>query len=330
MAYESEREAAIEACRAASRLCERVRAEMAPDAMEKQDRSPVTVADFGSQAVICQALAEAFPQDAVVAEEDAAALRRPDGAASLQQVTHYVQAIVPTAHAEAVASWIDRGNGSVGPRYWTLDPIDGTKGFLRGDQYAITLALVEGGEVKVGVLGCPSLSVDAGPLAGETGLLFAAVRHQGATMEPLAGGSPHPIGVATQDASKLRFVEGVEPAHSDHTQQAELAQRVGITAPSLRVDSQAKYGTVACGQAALYLRLPPPQNPGYRENVWDHAAGTIVVEEAGGRVTDMHGRALDFTQGAKLERNQGVIVSNGALHDAVLQALREQQQAVSG
>ena len=58
---------------------------------------------------------------------------------------------------EAIAAWIDKGNGNIAPRYWTLDPIDGTKGFIRGDQYAIALALIEQGQVKVGVLGCPSL-----------------------------------------------------------------------------------------------------------------------------------------------------------------------------
>ncbi|MGB7415640.1 MAG: inositol monophosphatase family protein, partial [Thermosynechococcaceae cyanobacterium] len=85
------------------------------------------------------------------------------------------------------------------------------------------------------------------------------------------------------------------------------------------------YGAVASGSAALYLRLPSPKSPDYREKIWDHAAGTIVVEEAGGRVTDMHGKPLDFSQGAKLVDNRGVIVSNGLIHDQVLAAL---QQAV--
>ncbi|NER50493.1 MAG: 3'(2'),5'-bisphosphate nucleotidase, partial [Symploca sp. SIO1A3] len=80
---------------------------------------------------------------------------------------------------------------------------------------------------------------------------------------------------------------------------------------------------VASGQAALYLRLPSPKTPNYREKIWDHAAGTIIVEEAGGRVTDMYGQPLNFSLGAKLVDNQGVIVSNGAIHETVLAALRE-------
>lgn len=328
-AYEREKQVAIEAALAAARLCEQVRREMVPEAIQKEDRSPVTVADFGSQAVICRALAAAFPADPVVAEEDAAVLREPAMADRLAQVTRFVQALAPEATPESVAAWIDRGNGQVGPRYWTLDPIDGTKGFLRGDQYAVALALIEAGQVKVGVLACPALAVDAARPDGERGVLFVAVRGQGAEMVPLDaghGGRPQPIRVAGPgDAANLRFVESVEAGHGHHARQQAVAQAAGIHAASLRMDSQAKYGAVARGQAALYLRLPSPKSPDYREKIWDHAAGVIVVEEAGGRVTDMYGRPLNFSVGAKLAENRGVIVSNGQLHETVLAALQAEE-----
>ena len=64
--------------------------------------------------------------------------------------------------------------------FWCLDPIDGTKGFLRGEQYAVCLALVRDGEVQLGVLGCPNLPVDAAQPAGPRGALFVGVRGQGA------------------------------------------------------------------------------------------------------------------------------------------------------
>lgn len=322
MLYERERQVAVEAALAAAKLCEQVRRDIAPEALEKNDRSPVTVADFGSQAVVCRALAEVFPGDPVVGEEDASVLREPAKVDYLRQVTTQVQALVPNATPEEVTAWVDRGNGEVGPRYWTLDPIDGTKGFLRGDQYAVALALVEQGEVKVGVLACPALCVDSAQSTG--GVLFVAVRGQGATMISIAGGEPQPIRVVSSDnPANLRFVESVEADHSNHAQQEAVAEAVGITAASLRMDSQAKYGAVACGQAALYLRLPSPKSPDYREKIWDHAAGTIVVEEAGGRATDMYGQPLNFSLGAKLSDNRGVIVSNGTIHDAVLAALQE-------
>ena len=60
----------------AAKVCQYVRETMVPDAMQKNDQSPVTVADYGAQAVVCKALLEAFPDDPVVAEEDAADLRK--------------------------------------------------------------------------------------------------------------------------------------------------------------------------------------------------------------------------------------------------------------
>lgn len=319
MSYAQEKQTAIAAVTQAAQFCEAVRQGLVPAAIEKNDKSPVTIADYGAQALICKALAEAFPSDPVVGEEDTADLRLPEAAPVLAAVTAQVQNALPSATASDVLSWIDHGNGDVAPRYWTLDPIDGTKGFLRGDQYAIALALVENGDIKVGVLGCPCLSFDG----GETGLLFVAVRGEGTVMMPLAGGNPRPLKVAdASDADRFRFVESVESGHGDQRQQHAIARAVGITAPSIRMDSQAKYAAVAAGQAALYLRLPSPKTPDYREKIWDHAAGVLVVEEAGGRVTDMHGKPLDFASAARFPDNPGVVASSGAIHDTVLEALR--------
>jgi 3'(2'), 5'-bisphosphate nucleotidase len=312
MSYIQEKEVAIQACMAAAQLCEQVRQNI-PEAIAKEDRSPVTVADFGAQAIVCKALSEAFPSDPVVGEEEAATLK--DKPEVLEQVTNYVKNVIPTATPEQVVNWIDHGKVDLGNRYWTLDPIDGTKGFLRQDQYAIALALIEDGIIKVGVLACPALSFH-----GEQGLLFVAVRGEGATMMSLSGANPKTIKVS-ESSEKMRFVESVESGHGNQTQQSAIAQKVGITTSSLRMDSQAKYAAVAAGEAALYLRLPSPKTPDYREKIWDHAAGVIVVEEAGGKVTDMHGKPLDFSLGAKLINNQGVVVSNAKVHDAVIAAL---------
>ncbi|KKI99755.1 3'(2'),5'-bisphosphate nucleotidase [Prochlorothrix hollandica] len=320
MAYDTEKKVALDVALAAAHLCDRVRQEIVPESIEKDDRSPVTVADFGSQAVICQGLGVAFPQDPIVGEEDSADLRSPERAPQLQLVTRYVQGTLPTATPDTVVQWIDRGNAQGGDRFWTLDPIDGTKGFLRGDQYAVALALVEGGEVKVGVLACPALSFGS----GEPGLVFVAVRGEGASWMPLKGGDPQPLQVVTgAEADGFRFVESVESGHGDQTRQSAIAQAVGITQASIRMDSQAKYAAVAAGQAALYLRLPSPKTPDYREKIWDHAAGVLIIEEAGGRVTDMLGQPLDFSQGSKLVNNQGVVASNGVIHETVIAALQQ-------
>ena len=115
-------------------------------------------------------------------------------------------------------------------------------------------------------------------------------------------------------------MESREKAHSDQSLSARAADRLGISAAPVRIDSQCKYAVVARGDASLYLRLPT--RPGYVERIWDHAAGALVVTEAGGRVTDVDGRPLDFSRGRGLEGNRGVVASAGAWHDEALAAVQ--------
>ncbi len=126
---------------------------------------------------------------------------------------------------------------------------------------------------------------------------------------------------SVNDGRHLRLCESVESAHSSHGRSAELAQQLGITKPPIRLDSQAKYGVVARGEADIYLRLPTRAD--YNEKIWDHAGGVLVVEEAGGRVTDIYGNNLQFTHGRELSANRGVVVSNGTMHESVLATLRK-------
>src|SRR5262249_48060909 len=149
-------------------------------ALTKSDRSPVTVADFAAQAIIAQRLATERPGDVLVGEEDAGDLRSAASGATLEQVTRFVGERVAGASADAVCAWIDRGRAEPTARFWTLDPVDGTKGFLRGEQYAVALALVEDGRVRVGVLGCPNLSADGHSDIGGHGSVVAAERGAGA------------------------------------------------------------------------------------------------------------------------------------------------------
>ena len=122
------------------------------------------------------------------------------------------------------------------------------------------------------------------------------------------------------DPSTVRFCESVESGHSAHGDAAAVAGRLGMTAPPLRMDSQAKYAVVARGEADIYLRLPTRAD--YHEKIWDHAAGALIVAEAGGTVSDIHGRPLEFHHGRELTVNRGVIVTNGRLHERVLEAVQ--------
>lgn len=330
--HQRELETALEAVRLATQLCKAVQGGIAASStLVKEDRSPVTVADFGSQALICDALHRAFPDDPIMAEEDAASLASPANAAILGAVTAQVQRLRPEASSSDIRLWIDRGRTRVFcDRFWTLDPIDGTKGFLRGEQYAISLALIIDGEVELVVLGCPNLEPPVGvqvpvhaPSAQESGAIFYAVRGHGAWSVPVSAAdsaAPARLHVsAIRDSSRARFVESVESGHSSHSDAARVADRLAMTRPPLRMDSQAKYATVGRGDAELYLRLPTRAD--YREKIWDHAGGLLIVTEAGGKVTDISGKPLDFRHGPELTENRGVVASNGLLHAELVAAL---------
>ncbi len=263
----TELETALASVREAGRLCRVVQAEIDPATLSKQDRSPVTVADFGSQALICRALRDVFPHDPIIGEEDAAVLREPAQTAMMERVVEHVGNLRPGSRAEEICDWIDLGGAKeYSPRFWTLDPIDGTKGFLRGGQYAIALALILDGQVAAAVLGCPNLGPTLDADRGE-GSLFTALKGGGCWKMPLAGpGNAIPVKVSNQtDPSLIRFCESVEAAHSSHGDAALIAERLAIKAQPARLDSQAKYAVVARGEAETYLRLPRDQV--YREKI---------------------------------------------------------------
>ncbi|KAL9024583.1 MAG: hypothetical protein Q9196_006411 [Gyalolechia fulgens] len=341
--YTHELRTALLAVQRATILTQTVFHTNAKGTLSKEDASPVTIGDFGAQALIIAALRHNFPDDEVVGEEEASSLRENTALAEqifalvqeskLQDADSEAELGGPIKDVEAMLAAIDAGKSAGGNkgRVWALDPVDGTKGFLRGGQYAVCLALMVDGDVKVGVLGCPNLPVDdAAPISADVdgegkGVLFSAVQGQGATSRPLTE-----AGLAAEKAIRMKevaditqvtFCESVEAAHSSHGDQAEIAKRLGIWKESVRMDSQAKYGSIARGAGDLYLRLPVRKD--YEEKIWDHAAGDLIVREAGGEVTDAEGKRLDFGLGRTLKSNKGVVATPKGVHEIVKKAVKE-------
>jgi 3'(2'), 5'-bisphosphate nucleotidase len=317
---------AITAVREAAQLVRRVQSEMVVDALAKGDKSPVTVADFAAQAIVGKRLAETFPTMGFVGEESAEALRTEAGQATLQQITHFLRQLLPDATPEQVCEWIDRGAGEPTNEFWTLDPVDGTKGFLRGDQYAVALGFIRDGVVRVGALGCPELAGGSSPDPGGPGSLLVARRDSGSWAGTLNDEQTSWQRLRVSDRTKAtdaRLLCSVEKAHTDTSGIGLLRKTLAITADPVPMDSQAKYAVLAAGVGDVNLRLISPKMPDYRERIWDQAAGSIVVEEAGGRVTDLDGKPLDFAQGRTLATNRGVLATNGHLHQTLLAGLQK-------
>lgn len=215
------------------------------DVEAKRDRSPVTEADHAAELIILAALAQAAPGVPVIAEEEVAAGRIP-------------------AH---------------GDTFFLVDPLDGTKEFVRGgDDYTVNIALVEGHRPRLGVVFAPA-----------TGRLHAGLVGSGAWVDDGAG--PRPIRTrarrepVTAVASKSHFTQNT----SDYLEAA-----VGACG-HVSVGSSLKFCIVAEGEADIYPRLSPTSE-------WDTAAGHAVLLAAGGRVDAPDGSALRYGKTAFLNR----------------------------
>ncbi|NOY29191.1 MAG: 3'(2'),5'-bisphosphate nucleotidase [Planctomycetes bacterium] len=321
---------AIAAVTEASQLVRRVQREMVVRTLAKDDKSPVTVADFAAQALIGKRLEETFPEMGFVGEENSEALQSAEGRKTLKQITEILQSYLPGATEDEVCQWIDRGAGEPTDNFWTLDPVDGTKGFLRGDQYAVALAYLRKGEVRVGALGCPELAAGVRPEKGTAGSLLVARRTNGTFVrsldDSLSGEQALWQRLRVSECAEItdaRLMRSVEKSHTNTGGLGQLVARLGITANPVPMDSQAKYAVLAAGGGEVNLRLLSTTQPDYREKIWDQAAGSIIVEEAGGRISDLNGKPLDFSQGRTLANNRGILATNGHLHGDLLDGLKK-------
>ena len=370
----------------------------------KSDLSPVTVADFAAQAVILHHLHQHFSSSLVVesnnddnntsyiAEESSQALQEnPALADRVRQVTQMESMDLVRQSIDLGKQYEKQqqqkgqpknrmndnnnnnnndGDKSILPEVWCLDPIDGTKGFLRGEQYCIALALIQDGVPVVGILACPNLpqhDTNVVPPSGRSnqksnnstknnskrGCIFVASQGGGCYQLPLFPSNDfetcsqlvQKLHVTLSDATnstpaiKGRFCLGVETTFGDAAGYTmPMVQKIhngndshfhlleDESAIVIRMDSQAKFGVIARGDAEYYVRLPPA---GYQEWIWDIAAGYVVLTEAGGVLTDTAGRAIDFSQGAKLPATvQGILGSNGGkFHNALVQAYQQVKES---
>jgi len=316
--------AALDAVGAAVTVCRNVQQQSRANARMKSDCSPVTIADFASQAVVVWKLRRALGEVSLVAEEERAFISAL-GAEYLDSVTEAVREVWPDATTEAVVEAVAGGSATPGGSgFWTLDPVDGTKGFLRNQQYAIALAYIEHGRPTLAVLGCPNLSSDWEEDAATTighGIICFAVEGHGAFEVPAADptAAPRRLYPELTRPAAGRVCASVERAHGNSSAFDAVMQQAGLPCQPLALDSQCKYAVVARGQAEAYLRVP--SSPEYAELIWDHAAGCLIATEAGCRVTDLAGRPLDFGRGRRLRPNAGVLCATAEWHADLLRAV---------
>ncbi len=323
-------DAVLSAVSAASRVAKRAAAERADLAdLLKDDRSPVTVADLAVQVAVTAAMrAAGVPHsDRLVGEEGSDSLDA-GGAKMLAQIIRLagdalvdadLQTAAPTTEA-AVRELLDAGGLDPASEdrdvFWSLDPIDGTKGFLRGQQFALALGLVEGDAPIIGFLGCPHLPLHATDdygAADPVGSIYVGVVGEGAwagTTDATDMTSLDSIAVSpSPPGDRVRVCLSYEKAHGDQDRTSAALEATGVSTTPIRIDSQCKYAMVASGRADLYLRLA---REGYREKSWDHAGGCAVVRAAGGVVESATGEPLRI-DGRWVDAPGGIIVRTPAI-----------------
>lgn len=240
----------------------------------KPGDEPVTIADRAASDLIVAGIRGVFPHDPIISEE------------------------IPADPAQLGA----------GARCWLIDPIDGTKDFIRGnDGFSIMIGLVRDGRPVLGVVHQPTIerTFFATPTGG------AYVAHAGQVTQ---------LGVSTiGSAAEARLV-----ASASHRSEAidAVKRELGI-ADELNIGSVGiKLCLIASGQRDLYV------NPATKTKAWDTCAPEAILARVGGKLTDLFGAPIDYTH--ELGHARGLVASNGWIHDEVIGKLAPMFQHFRG
>jgi 3'(2'), 5'-bisphosphate nucleotidase len=241
------------------------------DVDRKAGDEPVTRADREASELIVAGLAAAFPGDIIISEE------APD----------------------------DRRRLEPGHRVWFIDPLDGTKDFIRNlPGFAVMIGLCVGARPRAGVVYQP---------VGDR--LYWAAEGRGAWMvaEGGEGTADRRLQVSpTKDVSKVRLVASA----SHRTGKIDQVKSTLGIADELQIGSVGlKLGLIALAERDLYV------NPSSKSKTWDTAAPEIILHEAGGRISDLWGAPLHY-DAPDMWHRRGLMASNGALHEDVLARLK--------
>jgi 3'(2'), 5'-bisphosphate nucleotidase len=214
------------------------------DVENKSDNSPLTKADMAAHQVIVKALKQLTPEIPVLSEE-----------------SEHIS-------AEERNSW---------PLYWLIDPLDGTREFVkRNGEFTVNIALIQENVSVLGVVYAPV-----------TELLYYAVAGQGA-FKQIKHHAPYQI--HTKSLNIERVVVAGSRSHSDHKLQQFLTNmhiKTGATPELIHMGSSLKICLVADGAVDVYPRIGPTSE-------WDTAAAHCVLTEAGGDIVDISGRSLRY------------------------------------
>ena len=350
----------------------------------KNDKSPVTIGDFAAQAIIISLVLNNFPNDKFIAEESSndlvnnKYLREQILSKILENNSKFDEKfdykndkLDDLTTVDKILETIDLGNSDLSrpdadnrnKRFWTLDPIDGTKGFLRNDQFAICLALIENNTVQLGVIGVPNLPTDLPQILNnnpdyidtyngdlntfikdhassiERGGLFTAINANGAYFQPLFNkinyGSDNSNFLKDSNsvkinmrknlnsASDLVICEGYEKAHSSHSTQSLIKSNLGI--------SNTPANSLKIDSQAKYCCLSKGDADVYLRLPINETYEENIWDHASGYllIKESGGVVTDMFGNdldftkGKTFKSKGIVASNNQYHDQIIKAINE-------
>jgi len=271
----------------------------------KQDQSPVTLADFASQIYIISKLKNNFPEDSIIAEESFSS-----------EVNLSSKKIIYSCYDELNLSLkpnfkdILNYRGPASETRWSIDPIDGTKGYQESLSYAIGIGLISKNEKIFSIIGVPNYS-------NNQIAIFYANKGRGARAS-YGNREFNPIKISEKENIKQYTL--CHSLHYDEPWVMELSKIMGIKTYK-QLDSMAKFCMIADGSADLYIK---PMNE-TRSFIWDFLPGHLLVTEAGGIVTDLMGKIPEYVNDKCLISAPGLVVSNGKSHDQIIEIIKNNQ-----
>jgi 3'(2'), 5'-bisphosphate nucleotidase len=229
-------------------------------------KDPVTEADTQANALIVKELAQAFPQDLIVAEESPPPIEK-----------------------------------SATSRMWYVDPMDGTKEFIaKNGEFSVMIGLAVNGQAHLGVVYRPDRDLLYAGVVGQeawreqnsiqTSLTVDPTKESGSTTLTVSRSHRNPL------VNKIKSILGV-------TQEMTCGS-IGL-----------KIGLIAEGKADLYLE------PGPYTSLWDACGPEAILKAAGGEFTNVFGQPMQYGI-AQLKNTHGIVASNGANHEQIIQALK--------
>ena len=303
----------------------------------KPDGSPVSAADLAIQIAVTWTIRERFgDREPIVGEEGASSVSMPGGRALLDRAVRALRdAFGASGPRDPEAMLLEESTltPESWPRdWWTIDPIDGTKGFRSGRHFAICVARVEASVPTVGALSCPTMprSGDAMAMqpAGDSGTLYGALAGAGAwslDANSFPGSAACAVRLARPSDRASQRGEGSPWIVCDSIEGGDRAERMrgvvsraGFPWTTISLDSQCKYALVADGRADAFMRVPSAK--GRSETAWDHVAGLVICAEAGAFAGDLDGAAVRCAHGPDLTQSRGVLACDRAIADSIVRA----------